>query len=223
MLVTIESIRDLGYEVDEIAPRVFQIHQFATPEQTKILFDEAAGYSDDDWRGYYISEMKRNCLQKFGRDDLENLIAEGLLEVTHSWEDKNIQIASKEVADDLGYRSKFIFNESGELGVTGFTIFQRLYEGTQLISHFDQYSDKLVEYASVLYLNDDYTEGELFFPRLGLDKVRPKPGDLVVFPGTAEYEHGVHPVGPGPVRYVIPTFIKRKHPDGPMAGWADFG
>ena len=223
MLVTLDSIKALGYDVDEIAPRVFQIHQFATPEQTRILFEEAAGYSDDDWRGYYIAEMKRNCMQKFGRDDLDNLVAEGLLEVTKSWEDKNIQITSKEVTDDLGYRSKFIFNETGELGVTGFTIFQRLYEGTELISHFDQYSDKLVEYASVLYLNDDYTEGELFFPRLGLDKVRPKPGDLVVFPGTAEYEHGVHPVGPGPVRYVIPTFIKRKHPDGPMAGWANFG
>jgi hypothetical protein len=223
LIVTIDMIKELGYDVDEIAPRVFQIHQFATPEQTRVLFEEAAGYSEDDWRGYYIQEMKRNCMTKFGRDDLDNLVAEGLLEVTKSWEDKNIEIRSTEVANDLSYRSKLIFNSTGELGVTGFTIFQRLYEGTQLISHFDQYSDKLVEYASVLYLNDDYTEGELFFPRLGLDKVRPKPGDLIIFPGTPEYEHGVHPVGPGPVRYVIPTFIKRKHPDGPMAGWGDFG
>jgi hypothetical protein len=223
MIVTAESIRALGYEVTEIAPRVFQIPNFATPEQTSILFNEAASYPEEAWKGYYMEEMKRNCLKKFGRDDLDNLVAEGLLEVTQSWEDKNISIASKEVADDLGYRSKLIFNTTGELGATGFMIFQRLYEGSQLISHYDQYSDKLVEYATVLYLNDDYVDGELFFPRLGLDNIRPKPGDLLIFPGTSEYEHGVHPVGAGPIRYVIPTFIKRRHPDGPMAGWADFG
>lgn len=223
LVITLEDLKALGFEVDEIAPRVFQIHQFATPEQTRILFEEAAGYTDEEWSGYYISELKKNCMVKFGRDDLENLVAEGLMEITHSWEDKNIAIKNLEVIKDLGYKSKAIFNTTGELGVTGFTIFQRLYEGTELISHYDQYSDKLVEYASVLYLNDDYTDGELFFPKLGLDKVRPKPGDLVIFPGTELYEHGVHPVGPGPVRYVIPTFIKAKHPDGPMAGWANFG
>ena len=222
-MLTLDKIKALGYDVDEIAPRVFQIHGFANSEQTSILFEEAAGYSDEDWRGYYIDEMKRNSLQKFGRDDLDQLVAEGLLEVTKSWEDKNHPVKSRALARELGIKLSEVFKDVDELDVSGLTIYQRLYEGTELISHFDQYSDKLVEYAAVLYLNDDYTEGELFFPEVGLDKVRPKPGDLVIFPGTSEYEHGVHPVGAGPVRYVIPMFIKKKHPDGAMAGWANFG
>ena len=223
MILELDKIRALGYDVEELAPRVFKINQFTTPEETQILFDEAASYSEEDWRGYYFSEMRKNCMEKFGRDDIENLVAEGLLEVTDSWEDKNIAIKSKDLTQVLNQRLKEVFDTAGDLGVTGFIVFQRLYEGTQLVSHFDQYSDKLVEYAAVFYLNDDYTDGELFFPQLGLDKVRPKPGDLVIFPGTSEFEHGVHTVGAGPVRYVVPMFIKAKHPDGPMAGWANFG
>ncbi|NCW13131.1 MAG: 2OG-Fe(II) oxygenase, partial [Chitinophagia bacterium] len=38
--------------------------------------------------------------------------------------------------------------------------------------------------------------------------LRPKPGDLLFFPGNEEYEHGVRHVGDGPIRYVIVGFIK---------------
>jgi hypothetical protein len=222
-MISLDNIRSLGYDAEELAPRVFCISNFARPDQVRELLEEAAAYTQEEWNYHYLNEMRKNCLAKFGRDDIENLKKEGLIEVTASWEDKNIIVKNQAVVTDLNDRSKQIFSEVEDLGVTGFYTFQRLYEGTELVAHFDKYSDKLVEYAAVLYLNDDYTEGELFFPKLGLDKIRPTPGDLLVFPGTAEFEHGVHPVGPGPVRYVIPTFIKTRHPDGAMAGWGDFG
>ncbi len=216
------DIQALGYETEEVQPRVFKIKNFATPEEISKLFTEAESYSEDDWNFRYLEEMRKHAREKFGRDDLESLKAEGLLEITDNFADKNISVADVELMQTLHQRCSKIFDTVGGLDVTGFIVFQRLYAGTELISHFDKYSDKLVEYAAVLYLNNDYAGGELFFPKLNYEIV-PEPGTLIIFPSSEEFEHGVRPVKEGPVRYVIPVFIKAKHPDGSMAGWANFG
>lgn len=220
--LSLGDIRALGYETEEIAPRVFKIKNFATPNEVQELFTEASAYSEEDWNYRYLAEMRLHAREKFGREDLENLKAEGLLEITDNFADKNVSVQNTQLMQTLHRRCEEIFDTVGGLDVTGFIVFQRLYAGTELISHFDKYSDKLVEYAAVLYLNNDYAGGELFFPKLGIEVV-PDPGTLIIFPSTEEFEHGVRPVKEGPVRYVIPVFIKASHPDGSMAGWANFG
>lgn len=59
--------------------------------------------------------------------------------------------------------------------------------------------------AAVLYLNDDYGGGEIYFPNLGL-QLKPRPGTLVVFPGTLKYLHGVRPVTSG-MRHTLAAFL----------------
>jgi hypothetical protein len=220
-MITLEFLKDLGHDATEICDGVYQISNFVSEQELQELYSEVASYSEDDWRVRYLAEMRSNSLRKFGRDDIDNLVREGLLEITQSWEDKNVAVQNEELKEILHARATEIF-DAENLEVSGFLVYQRLYEGTQLVAHFDQYSDKLVQYAAVLYLNDDYAAGEIFFPKLDL-KLKPPPGALLIFPGTKKYEHGVHPVEAGPVRYVIPDFIKEKHPDGDMAGWANFG
>jgi len=222
IVLTLEGIRDLGFDVEELAPRVFKIRNFASEIEIEELYEEVSSYTQEEWEFRYLEEMRNNSRKKFGRDDLENLKAEGLLEITDDFADKNISLANKDLQDELFHRADKIFSLVPGIAAGNFLVFQRLYEGTELISHFDQYSDKLVQYAAVLYINDDYTAGELFFPKLDLE-LKPEPGTLIIFPGTELYEHGVRPVGPGPVRYVIPVFTKSIHPDGDMAGWANFG
>jgi hypothetical protein len=221
-MLTLDHLHGLGYAAEEVAPRIFCISQFATAEEVAALFAEADAATEEDWSVQYMEEMRKNCLVKFGRDDIENLKREGLLEVTDTFSDKILTVKTKEPIRAFYARSREIFELVGELDITGFSGHQRLYAGSSLTAHFDQYSDKLVQYAAVLYYNDDYTEGEVFFPQHDL-QLRPAPGDLLIFPGTKDYVHGVHPVGEGPVRYVLPAFIKTRHPDGAMAGWADFG
>lgn len=220
--LSFRDIQSLGYETEEILPRVFKVRNFVTPDELKELFTEANSYSEEDWNYRYLAEMRLHAREKFGRDDLENLKAEGLLEITENFADKNISVANVQLMQTLHRRCEEIFNKVGGLDVTGFVVFQRLYAGTELISHFDKYSDKLVEYAAVLYLNNDYNGGELFFPKFDYE-IKPEPGTLIIFPSTEQFEHGVRPVKEGPVRYVIPVFIKANHPDGSMAGWANFG
>ena len=39
-----------------------------------------------------LGNLKHFCMEKFGRDDVENLVAEGKFEITQNWEDKNFNI-----------------------------------------------------------------------------------------------------------------------------------
>lgn len=221
-MLKLDYIHSLGYAAEELAPRIFLIAYFATPDEIATLHEEVNNAAEEDWSHRYLGETRKHALAKFGRDDIENLVKEGLLEITDHFADKTLRISDDQLRLTLQSRATEIFQQAGDLEFTGFMSHQRLYAGSALTAHFDQYSDKLVQYAAVLYINDDYVDGEIFFPRQGL-KLRPKPGSLLIFPGTEDYVHGVHPVGEGPVRYVIPAFIKTRHPDGSMAGWADFG
>lgn len=66
----------------------------------------------------------------------------------------------------------------------------------------------LSDYSSVLYLNDDYEGGELFFPEFDLT-IKPKFGDLITFPTNSMYIHAVKEVKYG-TRYTIALSWFRK-------------
>jgi hypothetical protein len=60
------------------------------------------------------------------------------------------------------------------------------------------------DFASLVYLNDDYEGGELYFPRLDL-VLRPTRGMMVAFTGDWAHEHGVLKVRKG-LRLTMPAF-----------------
>jgi predicted 2-oxoglutarate/Fe(II)-dependent dioxygenase YbiX len=57
----------------------------------------------------------------------------------------------------------------------------------------------------LIYLNDDYTGGELEFPDWGCT-FKPKAGTLIAFPSYIEFSHRVHPVTSGQ-RYNLVSWI----------------
>lgn len=59
----------------------------------------------------------------------------------------------------------------------------------------------LIEVAANLYLNEDFEGGELWFPLRDLS-IKPKAGQLVLFPGGHEFIHGVKEITAG-YRYVL--------------------
>lgn len=65
-------------------------------------------------------------------------------------------------------------------------------------------SFQINKYVAVLYLNDDYEGGELFFPEHDIS-IRPTPYSLIVFPGGVENIHGVSEITSG-VRYTMVSF-----------------
>lgn len=60
--------------------------------------------------------------------------------------------------------------------------------------------------ATLIYLNDDYEGGEIYFPTHGIS-LKPKAGDLLMFPGNMHYAHGVKPVISG-LRYTMPMWFE---------------
>ncbi len=75
--------------------------------------------------------------------------------------------------------------------------------------HFQVHSDHGYSYTCVLsavgYLNDDYEGGELFFDKFNL-KIKPRAGDLYLFPSAFIYSHAAFPVTDG-VKYSIVTML----------------
>lgn len=60
--------------------------------------------------------------------------------------------------------------------------------GTHFKIHADHGPAYVTTVSIVAYLNDDYEGGEIYFPRFNLT-IKPKPGDVVIFPSTYIYEH----------------------------------
>lgn len=60
--------------------------------------------------------------------------------------------------------------------------------GTHFKIHADHGPTYVTTVSVVVYLNDDYVGGELWFPRFDLTW-KPKTGDIAVFPSTYIYEH----------------------------------
>lgn len=61
--------------------------------------------------------------------------------------------------------------------------------GTHFKIHADHGPTYVCTISAVIYLNDNYEGGEIWFPRFDNLIIKPKPGDIVVFPSTFIYEH----------------------------------
>ena len=82
------------------------------------------------------------------------------------------------------------------------------YEGANLDhydAHYDGGPDNNRWISAILYLNDDYENGELEFVHFN-EKYKPKAGTLIIFPSNYAYAHIAHSVTKG-TKYAIVTWI----------------
>lgn len=75
--------------------------------------------------------------------------------------------------------------------------------------HFEEHADHGFSYIAtvslVAYPNDNYEGGELYFPKINLT-IKPKAGDLYIFPSTYLFSHKAMPVKSG-IKYSIVTML----------------
>jgi hypothetical protein len=198
-----------NFIVKNVTDDILLVEDYLSKEDLSEIFNIINITPEEDWYIEYHKNLKIFCMEKFGRDDIDNLVSEGKFEITQNWDDKNFDISNKKISRMLHNRlSILIENVDKNLELSGFATIQRMQEGVELKSHTDQHTDPSIEYAAIIYLNDDYVDGELFFENMDID-LKPRSGSLVLFPGNDEHEHGVRHVGPGPVRYVLVGFIKK--------------
>ena len=200
---------DTGYKTEVFHEHVLFIEDFITKEELETILKIIEITPEEDWMIEDTQNLARFCMEKFGRDDVDNLVAEGKFEITQGWADKNLNITSEPISITLqGRLGKLLELADPSLELAGFGTLQRMQAGVELKSHTDQHTDPSIRYAAILYINDDYKDGTLFFKNKENSDMRPKPGTLLIFPGNEEYEHGVRFVGEGPIRYVTVGFMK---------------
>lgn len=204
-----KEIEDEGFQTTIPTEGLLVVENFLSQKEIDSFLKLIDTTEEKEWHKMYLDGLKPFCLEKFGRDDVENLVAEGKYEITVGWEDKNLRINEYPFAAAISERLDALVNKADStLQLNGFSM-QRMQSGVQLKAHTDQHTDPSIRYASIIYINDDYNGGEVTFVNKGLS-LKPKPGTLLIFPGTEEFEHGVEYVQDGPIRYVLPGFIKVK-------------
>jgi hypothetical protein len=76
--------------------------------------------------------------------------------------------------------------------------------GKSMAPHNDWHDDNGCRYGIVIYINENYTGGEIYYPNKGI-YMKPGKGLAVVHPASEEYLHGIKEVTSG-VRYAMTMF-----------------
>ena len=79
-------------------------------------------------------------------------------------------------------------------------------KGQQFTNHIDDHPTYHRRVSTVYYLNENYTGGEINFPRFNIT-FKPKANQMIVFPSTYVYNHSVSPVIEGE-RYAVVSWLK---------------
>lgn len=78
--------------------------------------------------------------------------------------------------------------------------------GQKFTNHIDDHPDFHRRISIVYYINDNYSGGELNFPRFNLF-FKPKANQMILFPSTYVYNHSVSPVTKGE-RYAVVSWLR---------------
>jgi 2OG-Fe(II) oxygenase superfamily len=200
-----KEFEESGYTVESPIDGLLIVKNFLLEEDLKEYTALIEKTTEDQW---YTDQLKVFTKAKFGREDVDNLVKEGLYEITSNWNDKNLSFITTPLHRRVDERFNTVLLKTKEnLQLSGFYFIQRMYDGVQLVSHHDQNTDESIVHAAVAYINDDYNGGEIFWAKKDFE-MKPEVGDLLIFGGDPEWEHGVRFVTEGPMRYVLPGFIK---------------
>jgi hypothetical protein len=157
-----------------------------------------------EWQPAYVGYQQRmpeyrDCVDfKFKKSDLENEKTEASILLQNIWQD----CYDKQKAAVLDYTEMY---RLGELRYWEAFNFIRYGEGQHFMEHHDHGFSYNCTVSLVGYFNDDYEGGELYF-RLQNLNIKPKAGDLYIFPSNFMYPHQAKVVNSG-IKYSIVTML----------------
>jgi hypothetical protein len=197
---TWSSITDLGHGIlvyhDVLEKDLDIINRLES-----VLSDSGNSYNFEEAMVGYAMKMPeyRDCFDfKYKKSDIEWDTSESGTALASLWDD----VYFRQLQAIKDYSIRYNIHEL------------RYWEALNFIKygpgqHFQEHTDHGYSYncvvSTVSYVNDNYEGGELFFRLQGL-KVKPKAGDLFVFPSTYMYPHQAMPVTSG-TKYSIVTML----------------
>jgi hypothetical protein len=83
-----------------------------------------------------------------------------------------------------------LYDIKDEPGIAKDFVLNKYAEGQEMGQHTDWNEDqKMLEYSFVIYLNDNYEGGEIYFSKQNIT-LKPKAGSIILFPSKEPYLHG---------------------------------
>jgi hypothetical protein len=190
--------------VEELSPGIFVYHDVLPTdmnivERLEQVIDDKSNYYNymEAMVGYGMKMPDyRDCYDfKYKKTDIAHDKSEASQKLQQLWQD----LYDRKVAAVKDYARKF---NVGEL---------RYWEAMNFVKygpgqHFQEHTDHGYSYNCVVslvaYPNDDYVGGELEFRLQGL-KVKPRAGDLFIFPSNYMYPHKSLPVESGTKHSIV--------------------
>jgi hypothetical protein len=183
--------------IEKPDPNIFIFKNFITEEESAQLLDIALNATEDEWSQYNYTERHEN-------DEWENRIL--LLDKCSKF-DKDKNKITNNIFDRIKKEIKDLLNKD-IYEYVGFKGIYRSIPGQEMKTHSDQGLGVKFKYGIVLYLNDNYSGGEIYYPNVDV-KIKPEACSLVLHPAHEAYRHGVKQVSLG-TRYSMTVFVKLK-------------
>jgi hypothetical protein len=191
------------YELKEIIDGIYYVDDFISDDELEQLWGIIDNADATDWGRDYVENLEETAMHVCGTKDYRSCVAKGLMFMNENWIDKSLQVPG-DIPSIFSNRIKDFFPDN--ISIDPLRTIQRHYPGSMLDEHVDAENDPKLAYAAVIYLNDDFNGGDLYFPIKEL-KIRPKKKRLVLFDTSSDFLHGVKMVEPGPTRYAMAGFI----------------
>lgn len=118
---------------------------------------------------------------------------------------KKLDKRCKELVDLFVKSYKDVFNISENILDREEYTLLRYSPGQYYHEHYDGGTETARSISVLIYLNDDYSGGEIEFVNFN-EKIKPKAGTIILFPSNYAYRHIAHPVLSG-TKYVIVTWL----------------
>lgn len=132
---------------------------------------------------------------KTKKDDYSNLIQAFNTSLSNLFLD-NLDIVEKDY--QKFYRIEPVWHDSYSVLKYGI--------GQKFVNHIDDHPDFHRRISTLYYINDNYSGGEINFPRFNLS-FKPKANQMIMFPSTYVYNHSVSPVTEG-TRYAVVSWLR---------------
>jgi len=170
------------------------------PDFLVTLIESTDEYLDENtsitkWKDWNSSDKS----YEFGK---QKFITNKIKDETNS----DLVLINKKISDAIHIASKDYADKKGiNIGSLTQISISKYYKDKEMGNHIDSYGDDRDPVLSVvLYLNDDYVGGELYFKNQNLT-IKPLAGSIVVFPSVAPYYHESRRIIVG-TKYMSPGF-----------------
>lgn len=200
-----ERVKNSGFEYKKLGHEAYLIYNFLTEDERNSFLKLAEDTLPPEWCFQYLKELEETGIRNYGRSDIASLIQEGKLMLIPRNMD---QVISTEPLHDLATTITDRVNEifPPQYQSIRYGVIQRHYDGVGLEDHRDTDCNPNLKYATVVYLNDDFEGGEIYFKDEDLTmEMKPVPGSCIIF--NANRLHGTNPVRGEFVRYVLTSFV----------------